>query len=276
MQLITELELGDGDFRRFAGLVYASSGIHLTEQKRELLKARLRKRLRALGLSSYRDYFNLVTADGPEGELRALLDVVSTNKTEFYREAKHFEHLASVVVPDWLARGGPKQGPFRLWCAASSTGEEVWTLAMTLLEALNGQADFKLLGTDISTRVLEKALAGVYEERHVAAIPPEQRQRYFVPLDDGNWQVGSALRSKASFARLNLNEAALPFKNPLDAVFCRNVMIYFDKPTQEALVERIHGALGPGGWLYTGLSESLLAVKHSFKTLAPSVYRKAL
>ena len=276
MELITELELGDGDFRRFAGLVYASSGIHLTEQKRELLKARLRKRLRALGLGSYRDYFNLVTADGPEGELRALLDVVSTNKTEFFRESKHFDHLAEVVIPDWLARGGARQGPFRIWSAASSTGEEVWTLAMTVMEALNGQADFKVLGTDISTRVLEKALGGVYEDRHIEAIPEERRRRYFVPLGDGHWQVGDALRAKASFGRLNLNDSALPFHNPFDAVFCRNVMIYFDRPTQEALVERIHGALTPGGWLYTGLSESLLAVKHSFKTVAPSVYRKAL
>lgn len=281
MLLESETELSDGDFRRFAGLVYAASGIHLTEQKRELLRARLRKRLRALGLHSYRDYFTVVTAAGAEGELKALLDVVSTNKTEFFREAKHFEHLRDVVVPQWLAAGTAGAGPLRVWSAACSSGEEVYTLAMVLSDALDGRADFKILGTDISTRMLERALAGAYEARHVEGIPPGLRQKHLQPLAAGPegdglaWQVSPVLRSKATFGRLNLNEGELPFQNPLDVVFCRNVMIYFDRPTQERLVAKITRSLKPGGWLYTGLSESLLAVKHSLKTVAPSIYRKA-
>jgi chemotaxis protein methyltransferase CheR len=279
MMLAEDSELNDVDFRRFAGLVYASSGIHLTERKRELLRARLRKRLRALGLTSYKEYFNVVTADGAGGELKALLDVVSTNKTEFFREAKHFEHLRDVVVPEWLASGGPAQGPLRVWSAASSSGEEIYTLAMVLNEALEGRADFRVLGTDISTRMLDKAVAGVYEGRHVEAVPPSYRQKYLEPLDaeDGEprcWSVGPLLRGKVAFGRLNLNEGGLPFHNPLDVVFCRNVMIYFDRPTQERLVEKVSGALKPGGWLYTGLSESLLAIKHTLRTAAPSIYRK--
>jgi chemotaxis protein methyltransferase CheR len=276
MPFETELELGDGDFRRFAGLVYAASGIHLTDQKKELLKSRVRKRLRALDLHSYKDYFNIVTAEGAEGELKALLDVVSTNKTEFFREARHFDHLRDVTVPEWLKAGGSaKQGPLRVWCAASSSGEEPYTLAMVLNEALEGKADFRVLGTDISTRMLDKAVEGVYEARHTAGIPAAWLQKYFEPREGPAWAVGAELRGKVSFGRLNLNGDPFPFRQPLDAIFCRNVMIYFDRETQEQLVAKMSGALKPGGWLYTGLSESLLAVKHSLKTMAPSVYRKA-
>lgn len=277
----SDIELSDGDFRRFAGLVYAASGIHLTEQKKELLRARVRKRLRALDLHSFKDYFMVVTAQGAEGELKALLDVVSTNKTEFFREAKHFDHLRDTVLPQWLASGAAANGPLRVWSAASSSGEEIYTLAMVLMEGLEGRADFKILGTDISTRMLEKAVAGVYESRHVEAIAPSLRNKYLRPLGEGGargaeaWTVGPELRSKVAFGRLNLNEGPLPFQSPLDVVFCRNVMIYFDRPTQEALVEKITGVLKPGAWLYTGMSESLLAVRHSLKTMAPSIYRKA-
>jgi chemotaxis protein methyltransferase CheR len=284
MQLLgAEVELSDGDFRRFAGLVYAASGIHLTDQKKELLRARLRKRLRALKLDSFKEYFGVVTAHGAEGELKALLDAVSTNKTEFFREAKHFEHLRDTVVPEWLASGEPAKGPLRIWSAASSSGEEIYTLAMVLHEALEGgKGDFKILGTDISTRMLDKAVAGVYESRHIAAIPGHLRQKYFLPVDGQGvrdatlWSAGEALRAKTAFGRLNLNEGSLPFDRPLDVVFCRNVMIYFDRPTQEALIAKITSVLKPGGWLYTGLSESLLAIRHDLKTVAPSIYRKAL
>ncbi len=277
-----DTELSDGDFRRFAGLVYAASGIHLTDQKKELLRARLRKRLRALGLSSYRKYFNVVTAEGADGELKALLDVVSTNKTEFFREAKHFDHLRDVVVPAWLARPESKSEPLRIWSAASSSGEEIYTLAMVLNEAMGTRGDFKILGTDISTKMLDRAVAGIYETRHVEAIPMALRQKYFEP-DAGTrvrdalvWRALPSIREKVSFGRLNLNEGALPFTKALDVVFCRNVMIYFDRPTQETLVDKISQVLKPEGWLYTGLSESLLAIKHSLKTMAPSIYQKVL
>jgi chemotaxis protein methyltransferase CheR len=283
MQLLgAEVDLSDGDFRRFAGLVYAASGIHLTDQKKELLRARLRKRLRALKLDSFKEYFGVVTAHGADGELKALLDAVSTNKTEFFREAKHFEHLRDTVVPEWLASGEAAKGPLRIWSAASSSGEEIYTLAMVLNEALEGgKGDFKILGTDISTRMLDKAVAGVYESRHVAAIPDHLRQKYFEPVDGTGirdttlWSVNDALRAPTGFGRLNLNEGSLPFSRPLDIVFCRNVMIYFDRPTQEALIAKITSVLKPGGWLYTGLSESLLAIRHELKTVAPSIYRKA-
>ena len=275
-----EVELSDGDFRRFAGLVYAASGIHLTPQKKELLRARLRKRLRALGLDSYREYFGVVTAEGADGELKALLDVVSTNKTEFFREAKHFDHLRDVVVPQWLTSPEAAQGPLRVWSAACSSGEEVYTLAMVLNEALGDQADFKILGTDISTQMLERATAGLYELRHVEGIPPLLRSKYFSPADGARarhaqfWRVGAQLRARVQFGRLNLNEGTLPFQRPLDVIFCRNVMSSFDRTTQESLVARMAAVMKPTGWLYTGLSESLLAIRHNLKTVAPSIYRK--
>lgn len=276
MQLVQEIELSDGDFRRFAGLVYAASGIHLTEQKKELLRARLRKRLRALGLQSFHDYFGVVTAEGAEGELKALLDVVSTNKTEFFREASQFTHLCGPALEAWRQGGGPARGPLRVWSAASSSGEECYSLGMVLSEALRGGEDFKILGTDISTRMLDRALAGRYEERHVMAVPSNYREKYLqapgAPGED--WQVGPQLRARTAFGRVNLNEGALPFSRDMDIIFCRNVMIYFDRPTQEALVAKLSAALAPGGWLYTGLSESLLAIRHGLRTMAPSIYQK--
>jgi chemotaxis protein methyltransferase CheR len=273
-----EAELSDADFRRFSGLVYTASGIHLTEQKRELLRARLRKRLRALKLANYRDYFNVVTADGAEGELKALLDVVSTNKTEFFREARLLEHLRDKSAPGWLASASPSS-VFRIWSAACSSGEEAWSLAMVMQEAFKERGEFKILGSDISTRMLDKALGGLYESRHVSSIPSAYFEQHMEPSwveGQEAWRIKDSLRSKVAFARVNLNDASLPFENPMDVVFCRNVMIYFDKGTQEALVGRIHSLLRPGGWFYIGLSESLLSIRHQFETIAPSIYRKPL
>jgi chemotaxis protein methyltransferase CheR len=276
-----EPELGEADFRRFADLVYAASGIHLTDPKRDLLRARLRKRLKALGIGSFKEYFNVVSAQGAEDELAALLDAVSTNKTEFFREAQHFDHLAQVVVPEFLASAAAGRGePLRVWSAACSSGEEVYSLAMTLDEALGGRAGFKVLGTDISIRMLSRASAGAYEDRLAAAIPSALRQRYFEavdtgrPRDAGAWVATARIRDRVTFGRLNLNVDAFAFQNPLDAVFCRNAMIYFDRPTQEALVAKISATLKPGGWLYTGLAESLIGIRHDLAPGGPSVYRK--
>ncbi len=277
---LSDIELSDGDFRRFASLVYESSGINLTEQKKDLLRARLRKRLRALKLNSFKDYFQLVSAKGAEGERKALLDVVSTNKTHFFREARHFDHLREVAVPDWLTSPESQKGPLRIWSAACSSGEEVYTLAMVLQEAFQDRGDFKILGTDISTQMLGRATSGIYEARHVEEVPQKYLGKHFHALetkgerDQVCYGVDSRLASKCAFGRLNLIDQSFPFHSPLDIVFCRNVMIYFDRPTQEALLARIYEVLRPGGWLYTGLSESLLAVRHSFKTVGPSVYRK--
>lgn len=278
MALPRDAELGDGDFHRFAGLVHEASGIHLTEPKRDLLRARLRKRLRALGLTGFREYYDLVTAQGSGGELTALLDAVSTNKTEFFREAKHFEHLVQTALPAFLASPAAKRGePMRVWSAACSSGEEVYTLAMALAEALEGKADFKVLGTDLSTRMLDRAVAGVYEARQMEAVPTALRHKYFLPMAaerPAAWTAAPRLRSKVSFGRLNLNTEAFGFRNPLDVVFCRNAMIYFDRPTQEALVTKIASTLAPDGWLYTGLAESLIGIRHELKPEGASVYRK--
>jgi chemotaxis protein methyltransferase CheR len=269
--------MSEQEFRRLSGLVYASSGIHLTEQKRELLRARLRKRMRALNLGSYREYLKLVTSQGADGELRDLLSAVSTNKTEFFRESAHFEHLCRQALPQWRSRGLGE--PLRVWSAACSSGEEPYTLAMVLQDSMQG-GDFKILGTDISETVLEKALRATYDERRLEGIPMELRRRHLRPSSEAGprgeelWEPAPELRARVSLCRFNLVEGDFPFRNPMDVIFCRNVMIYFDRPTQEKLVERMSAVLRPGGWLYTGLSESLLAIRHGLKTLGPSVYQK--
>lgn len=270
----SERDLSDGDFSRFATLIHEACGIALTEQKRELLKARLRKRLRATGEPGYQAYYRRVSEDSSGLELKELLDAITTNKTEFFRESRHFDHLRDTVIPAWLAARAGGDKPFRVWSAACSSGEEVYTLAMTLDQALAGKAPFKVLGTDISGRVLARASEGVYEPRHLESVPEKLIETYFTPAPGGRWAVGPALRQRVAFGRVNLTQPPWPMREPFDVIFCRNVMIYFNRVTQEKLVDDLTGLLKPGGYLYTGLSESLLAIKHALKTAGPSIYVK--
>jgi chemotaxis protein methyltransferase CheR len=270
-------DLNPTQFLRFSKLIEATSGIHLGPHKIELLRARLAKRMRLIGISSYRQYFKMVIGDHSGEELSQLLDHITTNKTEFFREPQHFAHMAKHVIPAWNAGPGKKGEPLRIWSAACSSGEEVWSLGMTLFEWLGKEAPLKLMGTDLSSRVLHRAKDGFYKEEKMHGISPEMRGRYWEPLGVGEeriWGAGSALRSVAQFHRFNLLDGEdYPFVNKLDAVFCRNVMIYFDRPQQESVVERISKVLRPGGYLYVGLSESLVALKHPFKAVGASVYQ---
>ena len=265
-------DLSPLDFTRLSQLVFESSGIYLKPDKAELLRSRLAKRLRALGLTSFKDYWEVLKAD-PGSELPRMLDQVCTNKTEFFREERHFQHLAQVALPQF--RGGR---PLRLWSAACSSGEEAYTLAMVLSEQLGEGADFKIVASDLSEKVLALALAGVYAERSCEGIPAALKHRYFEPLGprtDRRWRAKDSLRARVSFARFNLVREDLKpgAVRPFDAIFCRNVMIYFDRPTQEAVVQRLASLLVPGGWLYTGLSESLIGIRHSLQPMGPSIYR---
>jgi chemotaxis protein methyltransferase CheR len=270
---VMDTKMSAREFSRFSAFVQDTCGIHLPPEKSGLLETRLRKRLRALGINRYETYFDYLQTEG-DAELRQFLDVVSTNKTEFFREAAHFDLLRKRVLPEWLNSEGPRRGAFRLWCAASSSGQEPYTLGMVLAEALPPGTDFRILGTDISTRILDAALTGRYTAQEVKAIPPTWLPKYFNKCDASNWVVGPLLRSKVRFARLNLNEGEFPFKTPFDAIFCRNVMIYFDLPTQESLVRRLSTVLKPGGWLFSGMAESLLSIHHDLLICGPSAYRK--
>lgn len=262
-------------FDQFKDLVYQKSGITLGPQKVALVSARIAKRMRALGLHTHEDYFRFVVDDESTGELVHLLDSISTNVTSFYREPVHFEILAS-LVRDWRIQSQPR---FRIWCAASSTGEEPYTLAMTVLEALGGShPDFRLLATDISTRVLETARQGVYGAAKVEPVPRPLLQKYFRKLGGGpeaDYQVNDDLKRIVSFNRLNLSEPPFPMKGPFDVVFCRNVMIYFDNEVRRRLVLEISRLLKPGGYLMIGHSESLSGIISPMTLVQPAVYRMA-
>jgi chemotaxis protein methyltransferase CheR len=272
-------ELTPAQFSRFSRLIEENSGIHLGPQKTELLRARLMRRMRTLGMGSFRAYYRRVAEDATGRELDLLLDHVTTNKTEFFREPQHFSHFARWVLPAWQADGARRGEPLRVWSAACSTGEEVWSLAMTTLEWLGPEARVKFLGTDLSSRVLHVAKGALYPEERMGGIPIDLRGRYWEErLDEGgrSFLAGTGLRTRAQFHRFNLmGDDDYPFRNKFDAVFCRNVMIYFDRDQQERVVNRMARVIKPGGYLYVGLSESLLSLCHPFKLMGVSVYQLA-
>jgi chemotaxis protein methyltransferase CheR len=273
MPAMTNLE-----FETLSALIYRKSGINLGELKMELLSARLGKRLRALKLPSVHSYMQRLQEDKSGLELERLVDVVTTNKTEFFREAKHYEHLVQALLPAYLGSAAAKRGqPLRVWSAACSSGEEPYSLAMVLHEALAGRARFKILATDISSPVLHRAMRGSYSQERMEGVPPLLRERYF-DLEEGSADhectVKPLLREAVHFSRFNLtDESQYVFENRFDAIFCRNVMIYFDRPTQESVVGRLGRHLAPGGYLYTGFSESLIGIRHDLKPSGASVYQ---
>lgn len=261
-------------FEKFRALVYDQCGITLGNQKEALVSARVAKRMRALGIESHEAYFDAVVHDRSGAELVQLIDAISTNFTNFFREPVHFDLLTKLLA-DWKAAG---QRRFRIWCAAASTGEEPYTLAMTVLEALGGQAaDTRILATDISTRVLHKCREGRYDTQRVATVSAELRRRYFdeVQGEKGTlFEAKDALRSLLVFRRLNLSTPPFPMQGPFDAVFCRNVMIYFDNHVRTRLVDEMYRLLKPGGYLMVGHAESLTGLDTAFRSVRPSVYVK--
>jgi chemotaxis protein methyltransferase CheR len=262
--------------RAFCDLVYEKAGITLTEAKEPLITARLAKRLRALGLSSEREYLAVLEGASGDDELVHFLDAISTNFTSFFREPDHFEHVTAQVTT-WLAEGRRK---FRFWSVASSSGEEPYTLAIVLAEAFAGHdVDYRILGTDISTRVLALAREGVYTEAQVERIPGHLRHRYFARKTRGSaggdtYQVVPALRQRATFARLNLAAPPFPMTGPMDIVFCRNVMIYFDQPVRQALLGEIERVMAPGGLLMIGHSETLNGLRVGLRAVHASTFQK--
>lgn len=277
MLLQTEQIITDKDFVMISDMVYKHCGINLHEGKRELVQARIAKMLRLGNFRSASDYMEHVRADASGERFAELIDALSTNLTSFFRENNHFEFLSGTFLPDLLARKRKQGcGRIRAWSAGCSSGEEPYTIAMTLLEAVPDAAswDIRILATDISRRVLRTAMAGVYDKTRVESVPPGIRNRYFTATDDRHKvQAAACLRDRIRFNYLNLQEN-WPFSGPFDFIFCRNVMIYFDKPTQERLVNRFFGCLESGGLLFTGHSESLTGVNHRFRYVRPTIYAR--
>ncbi len=274
-----QVELTERDFRNFSELIYEKCGINLHQGKRELLKARLAKVLRKSSFDSVTEYYHYLMNDTSGDAFIPLLDVISTNLTAFLREPRHFEFLGDTVVPELFGDSGQNgSGDIQVWCAGCSSGEEAYSIAMTLLEALPQprHRDLHILATDISTRMLSTADRGVYDASRMEKVPYPLRRQYFqkgVNRWSGYYRVKPPVRARIRFQRLNFIEP-FSFPKPFDVVFCRNVMIYFDKTTQEDLVNRFYQVLKSPGYLFIGHSESLTGVRHRFRYVRPSVYRK--
>jgi chemotaxis protein methyltransferase CheR len=267
----------DSEFDFIRHLVYERSRINLSPDKRQLVSARLGKRLRATNLSNIGEYCQLLQSPGADEELANLIDAISTNHTFFFRESAHFDYLRSTVVPEMLARSRTERwSQFRVWSAACSSGEEPYSTAMTLAECMPSYP-WHIQATDISRRVLAKAAAGIYNAETVSRLPRETLrthfQRGFGP-QEGNYRVKQSLRDRVTFHHLNLLEGEPPFTEPFHVIFCRNVMIYFDRPTQDELVARLVDRLIPGGYLFVGHSESLTQMRHNLQAIKPAIYRK--
>ncbi len=265
----------DSEFDFIRTLVYERSRISLGPDKRELVSARLGKRLRATNMPTLGDYCRLLQTPGADDELANLIDVISTNHTFFFREQAHFDFLRNRAVPEYLQSAG-RTSRFLVWSAASSSGEEAYSIAMTLANCLP-QSPWQIEGTDISHRIIAKAQAAIFRDEAVERLPPDVIKAYFqrgFGPQEGNYRVKSGLRERVTFRQLNLLEGEAPFREPFHVIFCRNVMIYFDRPTQEELVARLTRRLVPGGYLFVGHAESLTNIKHSLKPVQPAVYQR--
>ena len=264
-------ELNEKQFQRISELVYQHCGISLKDGKEALVKARLMKRFRAIGMNSVEAYLKLIESKEGEHELGRMIDAMTTNKTSFFREIEHFKFFRETVLPQLDSKR------MRFWSAACSSGEEPYSLAMILREHLPGidHKDVLILATDISRRMLEKAEKAMYPESIIKDVPPLYLQKYFIPVQntDGIYQVTANIRPLVRLASLNLMDSC-PMKGLFNVIFCRNVMIYFDRKTQQQLINRFWEILEPGGYLFVGHSEGLSAITHKFKYVRPATYKK--
>jgi len=273
--------LSNSDFTRLSRFIYDECGIRLVPAKKSMLEARLQKRLRQLGMHSFQEYCDyLFSQKGNELELVQMIDLVTTNKTDFFREPDHFDYLLGRVLPEWSGMR-PQCGArkFNVWSAGCSSGEEPYTLAMVLAEYAEEHPgfNFQVLATDISTRVLEKARMAVYTEDRVLPVPPGMRKKHLMRSRErgtGLVRVVPELREKVRFRRLNFMDAEYGIREKLDVIFCRNVIIYFDRQTQEKLLNRFYHHLVPGGHIFMGHSETLSGLDVPLVNVAPTVYAK--
>ena len=279
MPNVLEDSLSHRDFKRVCELVYSEAGIRLGPEKKIMIEGRLRKRLRALDMDSYDTYCDyLFGKKGMKMELISLIDVVTTNKTDFFRESGHFDFLTQKALPE-LVSGPASSRPVLIWSAGCSTGEEPYTLGMVLSEFAASRPGFRfrIVATDISTTVLSKAQLGIYSEDAIAPVPSDLKRKYFMRSRDresARVRVVPELRQSVEFKRLNFMDAEYGWTQRADAIFCRNVLIYFDRPTQERILRKLCHYLHPGGFLFVGHSESLHDMTLPVTPLGPALYRK--
>ena len=265
-----EFAFHDRDFKFLASMVNERTGIVLADHKRDMVYSRLARRLRALGICTFAEYCDLLTGEDGASEMGNLVNAITTNLTAFFREGHHFEHLREQVLRPLMQR---KEKRIRIWSAGCSSGAEPYTIAMVLMELLgntNGW-DARILATDIDTNMLDTGQRGVYPPEYAEKVPPAYRK--YTETDANGMRVAEALKPLISFKPLNLLER-WPIKGPFDAIFCRNVVIYFDKPTQKTLFNRMAELIKPDGWLYIGHSENLHNVCDRFQLIGKTIYRR--
>lgn len=267
----------DKELKQFSEFIYSELGIKITQTKKTMLQARLQRRLRTLNMKSYGQYLEyLQSLKGMEVELPQMVDAVTTNTTSFFREPKHFEYLSRIILPQWQKKYPGRT--FAVWNAGCSSGEEPYTTAMTLMDYHERVSPlrFTIVATDISTDILKKAARAVYEDEKIGTIPVEFRRKYLLRSKDRSRRmvrIIPELRDTVSFRRLNFMDD-FQFREKMNLIFCRNVMIYFDKKTQNELVQKFCNHLEPGGYLFIGHSESLAGTDLPLKQLAPATYMR--
>ncbi|MBI5162947.1 MAG: chemotaxis protein CheR [Magnetospirillum sp.] len=270
--------LRPADFRRLATFIECTAGIKMPASKRVMVEGRLRRRLRALGMSTFREYCDFLFEDGGlVDEEIALIDAVTTNKTEFFREADHFRFLGNEVLPGLAAAGVGLTRPAKIWCTAASTGAEPYTIAMVAAEFGRSVAGWRaaIFATDICTEALQKAVMAIYPEDMAAPVPPGLRGRYFLRAKDsarGEIRVVPPLRRMVTFGRLNLMDEVYGVDGDLDVIFCRNQLIYFEKPVQATVLRRLCGHLRPGGHLFLGHTETVAGIDLPLAPVAGAVF----
>ncbi len=276
---IYKAQLTQEEFDKLSRFIYKESGIKMPPVKRVMLQSRLQKRLRELNLTSFKDYCDFVfSKEGFNNEIIHMLDVVSTNKTDFFREPIHFDFLTSNVLPEFYSKTtGPKH--IKVWSAGCSSGEEPYTIAIVLADFAekNPGFDFSIIGTDISTQILQKAVDAVYKEERVSIIPTETKRKYFLRSKDRTnptVKVAQHIRKKVRFGRLNFMDTTYDVPETFDVVFCRNVLIYFDRETQERVIDKLCGKLRSGGYFFLGHSESIMNMNLPLRQIKPTIFQR--
>ena len=282
IQLLNEIfkaKLSDEDFKKLSEFIYSEYGIRMPPVKKVMLQSRLQKRLRELSITSFKEYVKYVfSKEGQDNEVIHMIDVVSTNKTDFFREPIHFEYLANSVVPEFLESTQGRR-PMKIWSAGCSSGEEPYTIAIILNECRekNRYFDFSIFGTDISTRILNSAIEAIYKENRVDEIPLTYKRKYFLKSKDRTnptVRVISELRNKTYYARLNFMDPTYNISETFDVIFCRNVLIYFDREAQEKVINKLCTKLKTGGYFFLGHSESITSMKVPLKQIRPTIFIK--
>jgi len=275
--MIKNYILEDHDFNRLRDIVYKEAGIKLSDVKKILMQSRLMKRLRELRLDSFAEYYDYLIENYNEEKIN-FINLITTNKTDFFRENDHFEFMKNVLLPEYQRRGMKE---IRIWSAGCSTGEEPYTIAMVISEffGTSNPPEILILATDIDTQVLQKAKNGIYSEDHLATVDQKYLKKYFIPgtgENEGYYRVSDSLKELIYFRRLNLLQDEYPMKKQFDIIFCRNVIIYFDRETQKKLFAKFYHYLKDDGCLLIGHSENITSITNQFMLAGRTIYRKVV